>query len=133
MLTWPLGYVIIQVQVDGVQSCDENQIALVILDLSNFVVQVPVILGTPMISHVINIIKEKEVDTLAMPWVNAKVAYLLVVQQTTATIEDGKPEESDPSDYDEIVTTKESETIDTFSSQVIHTKMKTAHREKGSV
>ena len=58
-----------------------------------------------MISHVINIIKE-ELDALAMPWVNARVAYLLAVWQATATIEDGKPEESDPSDYDEIVTTK---------------------------
>ena len=37
-LTQPLGYVIIQVQVDGVQGYDEGQIALVIPDLSNFVV-----------------------------------------------------------------------------------------------
>ena len=46
----PLGYVIIQVQVDGVQGNDEDQIALVILDLSIFVTQIPVILGTPTIS-----------------------------------------------------------------------------------
>ena len=32
----PLGYVMIQVQVDGVQGYDEDQIALVIPDLSNF-------------------------------------------------------------------------------------------------
>ena len=37
-LTHPLGYIIIQVQVDGVQGYDEDQIALVILDLSNFAV-----------------------------------------------------------------------------------------------
>ena len=48
--TRPLGYVIIQVQVNGVQACDEDQIALVILDLSNFAAQIPVILGTPTIS-----------------------------------------------------------------------------------
>ena len=66
-----------------------------------------------------------------MPWVNAWVAYLLALQQATATIEDGEPEESDPSDYDEIVTTKEAKTIDAFSSQVIHTKTKTAHRGEG--
>ena len=48
--TRPLGYVIIWVQVDRVQGYDEDQIALVILDLSNFVVQIPVILGTPTIS-----------------------------------------------------------------------------------
>ena len=66
-----------------------------------------------------------------MPWVNAQVVYLLAVWQATATIEDGKPEESDPSDYDEIVTTKESETIDVFCSWVIHTKTKTAHMGEG--
>ena len=38
-----LGYVIIWVQVDGVQGYDEDQIALVIPDLSNFVAQIPVI------------------------------------------------------------------------------------------
>ena len=45
----PLGYVVIWAQVDGVQGYDEDQITLVILDLSNFVAQVPVILGTPTI------------------------------------------------------------------------------------
>ena len=45
----PFGYVIIQVQVDRVQGYDEDQIALVFRDLSNFVAQIPVILGTPTI------------------------------------------------------------------------------------
>ena len=35
--TRPLGYVVIWVQVDGVQGYDKDQIALVILDHSNFV------------------------------------------------------------------------------------------------
>ena len=69
-----------------------------------------------MISRVMNVIKEKEIDALAMPWVNAQVAYLLVVRQAMAMVEGGNPEESHFSDYDEIVTTKEAETIDAFSS-----------------
>ena len=44
-----LGYVVIWVQVDRVQGYNEDQIALVIPDLSNFVAQVPVIVGTPTI------------------------------------------------------------------------------------
>ena len=48
--TRPLGYVVIQVQVDGVQGYDKDQIALVILDLYNFAAWIPVILGTPTIS-----------------------------------------------------------------------------------
>ena len=47
--TRPLGYIVIWFQVDGVQGYDEDQIALVIPDLSNFAAQVPVILGTPTI------------------------------------------------------------------------------------
>ena len=47
--TRPLGYVVIWAQVDGVWGYNEDQIALVILDLSNFAARVPVILGTPTI------------------------------------------------------------------------------------
>ena len=43
-------------------------------NLSN-VAQVPVILGTSTISHIINVIKEKEIDALGNAW----EAYLLVV------------------------------------------------------
>ena len=75
--THPLGYVIVQVQVDGVQGYDKGQIALVILDESKFTEQVPIILGTPAISRVVNVMKEKEIDALGMPWANARVAHLL--------------------------------------------------------
>ena len=62
--TRPLGYVVIQVQVDGVQGYDEDQIALVILDVFNFAARVPVILGTPTISCIVNVMTEKEIDAL---------------------------------------------------------------------
>ena len=45
-----LSCIIIWVQVDKVQGYDEDQIVLVIPDLSNFVSWIPVILGTPTIS-----------------------------------------------------------------------------------
>ena len=80
----PLGYVIIWVQVDGVQGYDEDQIALVIQDLSNFTAQIPVIIGSPTISCIINVMKEMEIDALATLWVNARVAYLLSVCRMTA-------------------------------------------------
>ena len=51
--TRPLGYMVIWVQVDGVQVYDEDQIALVILDFSNFATRVPVILGMPTIGQVV--------------------------------------------------------------------------------
>ena len=39
--------------------------------------------------------------------------------------------ESDPSEYDEVVTTKYTETIDVFSSHVIHARPRTAHTGEG--
>ena len=88
-----LGYVVIQVQVDGVQGYDEDQIALVILDLSDFVAQIPVILGTPTIGWVVNVRKEADMDALVMPWVNARVAHLLVHRMATMEVGDGLKEE----------------------------------------
>ena len=89
----------------------------------NFVTQVPIILGTPTISHVVNVMKEKEIDALVMPWVNAWVAHLLSVQRATATVEDTQAVgKSRPSEYDEVVVTTNTETIDAFSSHVIPMK-----------
>ena len=51
--TRPLGYMVIQVQVDGVWGYDEDQIALVIPDFSNFAARVPFILGMLTIGQVV--------------------------------------------------------------------------------
>ena len=67
-----LGYVVIWVQVDRVQGYNEDQIALVILDFSNFATRVPFILGTPTIGQVINMMREADMDALLMPWANAR-------------------------------------------------------------
>ena len=127
--TRPLGYIIIQVQVDRVQGYDEDQIALVILDLSNFVAQILVILGTPTISQVINVMKEVEVDALIMPWANARVVHLLsVCRMMTMGVGDGLKEELDPDSYDQLMYTQNAETIEPFSSHVIPVKAERACR-----
>ena len=59
-----LGYVVIQVQVDGVQGYNEDQIALIIPDFSNFATRVPIILGTPTIGQVVNVMREAEMECL---------------------------------------------------------------------
>ena len=81
--TRPLGYVVIWVQVDRVKGHDEDQIALVILDFSNFAARVPVILGTPTIGQVVNVMREAEMDALATPWANARTAHPLSVHRMT--------------------------------------------------
>ena len=97
----PLGYVVIWVQVDRVQGYDEDQIALVIPDLSNFVAQIPVILGTPTIGQAVNVMKEAELDALAMPWANARVSHLLLVHRMMPMeVGDDQTEEVDVNGYD---------------------------------
>ena len=60
--------------------------------------------GTPTISHVVNVMKEREIDALAMPWANARVVHLLSVHRAAATMVDDKTVESaNPNGYDEVV------------------------------
>ena len=113
--TWPLGYIIVWVQVDGVQGYNEDQIALVVPDELKFMKQIPVILGMPTISHVINVMKEREIDALAMPWMNARVGHLLSVCRAVATVVDDETAESaNPNWYNEVVSMRNMETIDAF-------------------
>ena len=126
--TRPLGYVVTQVQVDWVQGYDKDQIALVIPDLSNFAAGVPVILGTPAISCIINVMKEKEIDALVMPWVNARVAHFLSVCKMTAIkVGEGIVEESSSDDYDQVMFTQNVETIEAFSSHMVLVTVKKAY------
>ena len=121
--TRPLGYVVIWVQVDGVQGYDEDQIALVIPDFSNFAARVPVILGTPTIGHVVNVMREVEMDALAMPWVNARVAHLLsVCRMMPIEVGNSQEEKFDVNDYDPLMYTQKVETIEPFSSHIVPVK-----------
>ena len=63
-----------------------------------------------------------------MPWANARVAHLLSVQRAAVTIEDNQAtEESSLDDYNEVVITKNMETVDAFSSHVIPMKAEKAY------
>ena len=76
--------------------------------------------------------KEKEIDTLAIPWASARVAHLLPVWRDAATVEDDQAtEESSPDEYDEVVVTKNMETVDAFSSCVIPMKAEKAYIGEG--
>ena len=121
--TQTLGYIIVWVQVDGVQAYDENQIALAISDELKFAEWILVLLGTCTISHVMNVMKEREIDALAMPWAKARVAHLLSVHRAAATVMDDQTLESaNPNGYDEVVFMRNTETIEAFSSLIISIK-----------
>ena len=126
--TRPLGYVVIQVQVDGVQGNDEDHIALAILDVSNFAARVPVILGTPTISCIAHVMKEKEINALATPCANARVAHLLSVCRMTAVkVGDGTAEECGTDDYHQVMFIQNIETIEAFSSHIVPVKAEKAY------
>ena len=118
-----LGYVVIQVQVDGVWGYDEDEIALVILNFSNFATRVPVILGTPTIGQVVNMMREAEMDALAMPWANARAAHLLAVwRMTPVEVGNGQEEGYDTDKDSPLMYTQKAETLEPFSSHVILVK-----------
>ena len=121
--TRPLGYVVIWVQVDGVWGYDEDQIALVIPDISNFATRVPVIQGMPTIGQVVNVMREAEMDTLATPWANARAAHLLVVHRMMPMeVGDNQEGKFDVNDDDLLMYTQKAETLEPFSSHVIPVK-----------
>ena len=62
----PIGFVMMNVKVPGVQGYDEDQIAIVMDDLG--MMEWPVILGTPILYCVMEVIKESEISKLAVPW-----------------------------------------------------------------
>ena len=99
-----LGYVVIWVQVDRVWGYDEDQIALVIPDLLQVCSQSPCYPWNAYYSaEVVNVMREAEMDALAMPWVNARVAHLLLVcRMMTIGVDNGQEEKFDVNDYDSI-------------------------------
>ena len=120
----PLGYVVIWVQVDRVQGYNEDQIALIILDFSNFAMRVPIILGTPTIGQVVNVMREAEMDALAMPWANARVAHLLAIRRIIPVEVGNDQEEGCKTDQDSpLMYTQKVQTLEPFSSHMIPMKM----------
>ena len=57
-ITEPLGYVILQVQIPYMPSYEEDQVALVVQEDSNFLKRCQVILGTPTINRAVRAMKE---------------------------------------------------------------------------
>ena len=67
----PVGFI----KVPGVAGYDEDQIAIVMDDLG--MMEWPVILGTPTLYRVMEVIKESEISKLAVPWASSRVSWLM--------------------------------------------------------
>ena len=71
----PTGFVIVRVQIPCVAGYDEDQVAIVLDDPG--MKECPVILGTPTLYRVMEVIKESEISALAMPWGASRISWLM--------------------------------------------------------
>ena len=71
----PVGFVMMNVKVPGVEGYDKDQIAIVMDDPG--MMEWPVILGTPTLYQVMEVIKESEISKLAVPWASSRISWLM--------------------------------------------------------
>ena len=83
---WPLGYVIIRVQVEGVRGYNEDEVALVVPDLTAFGSRVLVI---PTINQIVNVIKESKIDDMSVILNGSRISCLLAGHWTELSIKSG--------------------------------------------
>ena len=69
ILVEPIGFIMMNVKVSCVQGYDKDQIAIVMDDPG--MTEWPVILGTPTLYHIMDVIKESEISKLAVPWASS--------------------------------------------------------------
>ena len=128
--TTALGYIIINVQIEGIPSYKEDQVALVIEDVSGMGRRVPIILGTPTIHRVCHQMKESELAMAPDEWQHAVISYDIAQHVLVNAM---SPEEKnkyptntsqDPMDLDEPVILDKKVSIPTFTSKIVPVRTK---------
>ena len=122
-----LVYIIMRVQVEGVWGYDEDQVALVIPDPSDFGSRVLVTLGTLTINQIINVIKESEIDEMLVSLNRSRISHLLASHQAELSIESEETANQtfDLTNLNKAVKTTKKEEINASSSKITHAQMKT--------
>ena len=124
-ITDPLGYVILRVQIPYVPSYDEDQVALVVSEDSNFLKRCQVILGTPTINRAVQVMKELELENAPEALHSAVHSYKFANYMVQLHPEDYSmtlPTNTgeNPTDLDELVLLKNKVTIPAFESIILH-------------
>ena len=128
--TTALGYVIINVQIEGILSYREDQVALVIEDVSGMGRHVPIILGTPTIHRVCRQMKESELATAPEEWQHAVISYdvaqHVLVNAMSPKEKDKYPTNAgqDPMDLDEPVILDKKVLIPAFTLKIVPARTK---------
>ena len=124
-ITEPLGYMILRVQILYVPGYDEDQVALVVAEDSNFLKRCQVILGTPTINRAIWTMKESEMENAPEAWQSTQCTYEFANYMVQLNPEDygmTMPTNmgENPTDLDELVLLKNKVTIPAFKSIILH-------------
>ena len=119
----PIGFVMMNVKVPCVQGYNEDQIAIVMDDPG--MTEWPVILGTPTLYRVMEVIKESEISKLAVPWASSRISWLMRDVQaklSQVVMNDVANKPISPLNVDEVVRVTSKCTIPHFGHKAIHGK-----------
>ena len=124
ILVEPIGFIMMNVKVPCVQGYDEDQIAIV-MDNSGMT-EWPVILGTPPLYCIMEVIKESEISKLAVPWASSRVSWLMRDIQAKlgqVVMNDVANKKIAPLHVDEVVRVTSKCTVPPFGHKAIHGKV----------
>ena len=120
----PVGFVMMNVKVPGVEGYDEDQIAIVMDDPG--MTEWLVILGTPILYRVMEVIKESEISKLAVPWASSRVSWLMrdvLAKLGQVVVNDIANKPITPLHVDEVVRVASKCTVPPFGHKAIHGKV----------
>ena len=120
----PVGFVMMNVRVPGVKGYDEDQIAIVMDDPG--MTEWPVILGTPTLYRVMEVIKESEISKLVVPWASSRVSWLMrdvLAKLGQVVVNDIANKPITPLHVDEVVRVASKCTVPPFGHKAIHSKV----------
>ena len=120
----PIGFVMMNVKVPCVQGYDEDQIAIVMDDpgMTDWLV----ILGTPTLYRVMEVIKESEISKLAVSWASSQVSWLMRDIQAKlghVVMNDVANKPIAPLHVDEVVRVTSKCVVPPFGHKAIHGKV----------
>ena len=119
----PVGFVMMNVKVPGVEGYDEDQIAIVMDDPG--MMEWPVILGTPTLYWVMEVIKESEISKLAVLWAS-RISWLMrdvLAKLGQVVVNDIANKPIAPLHVDEVVRVASKCTVPPFGHKAIHGKV----------
>ena len=120
----PVGFILMNVKVPCVWGYDEDQVAIVMDDPD--MSECPVILGTPTLYCVMEVIRESEISKLAVPWASSQILWLMRDVQAKLgqiVVDDVANKPISPLNFDEVVRVVSKCTVPPFGHKVIHGKV----------